>query len=145
MARINRLRDIVPTLRQAIQAAQSGTPGPVFVEFPIDVLYPYQMVKSEVPKFKNPTFLKKCMQTYLQAYVARQFGGAWLPQDLSPLRLDIPQPKSEHVQQSVELIQNAKKPLLLLGSQATISSESLNADDIASVVKASVFLSVIKS
>lgn len=39
-ATINRVRDIVPTLKKAFQMASSGTPGPVFVEFPIDVLYP---------------------------------------------------------------------------------------------------------
>jgi len=38
----------VPILRKAIQIAQSGTPGPVFVEFPIDTLYPYPLVKKRV-------------------------------------------------------------------------------------------------
>lgn len=33
-------RDIVPTLRKAFQEACSGVPGPVFVELPLDVLYP---------------------------------------------------------------------------------------------------------
>ena len=44
---IFRVRDIAPLVRKAIQIAQSGTPGPVFVEFPIDTLYPYHLVKSE--------------------------------------------------------------------------------------------------
>lgn len=34
------VRQIVPTLRKAFQQAMSGVPGPVFVEFPLDVLYP---------------------------------------------------------------------------------------------------------
>lgn len=57
-ARINRVKDIVPTIRKAIQVAQSDTPGPVFVEFPVDVLYPYQMVIKELPNFKNPSLYK---------------------------------------------------------------------------------------
>uniref|UniRef100_F6SE92 Thiamine pyrophosphate enzyme N-terminal TPP-binding domain-containing protein n=3 Tax=Ciona intestinalis TaxID=7719 RepID=F6SE92_CIOIN len=44
-ATIKRIRDIIPTLQQAISQAQSGTPGPVFVEFPIDTLYPYHLVQ----------------------------------------------------------------------------------------------------
>ena len=33
-------RDIVPALRRAFREAQSGVPGPCFVELPLDVLYP---------------------------------------------------------------------------------------------------------
>lgn len=40
-ATVTRVQDIVPILKKAISAARSGTPGPVFVEFPIDTLYPY--------------------------------------------------------------------------------------------------------
>lgn len=40
-ASISRVKDIGPTLCKAIHAARSGVPGPVFVEFPIDTLYPY--------------------------------------------------------------------------------------------------------
>lgn len=67
-ATITSVRDIGPILKNAIQVAQSNTPGmfqnncnffkeilmglsfsgPVFVEFPIDVLYPYELVKREV-------------------------------------------------------------------------------------------------
>ncbi|WAR03313.1 HACL2-like protein [Mya arenaria] len=47
-ATVTKVRDIAPTLQKALQIAQSGTPGPVFVEFPIDTLYPYQMVAKEV-------------------------------------------------------------------------------------------------
>lgn len=41
-ARITRLQDIGPEIQKAVQIAQSGTPGPVFLEFPIDVIYPYK-------------------------------------------------------------------------------------------------------
>ncbi|KAM8925421.1 2-hydroxyacyl-CoA lyase 2 isoform 2-T2 [Lycaon pictus] len=53
-ASVRRVRDIVPTLRLAMAAAQSGTPGPVFVELPIDVLYPYFMVQKEMVPTKPP-------------------------------------------------------------------------------------------
>lgn len=59
-AQIKRVGDIVPTLRKAIQIAQSGTPGPVFVEFPIDVLYPYEAVLKEAGLSKNPRGIRAC-------------------------------------------------------------------------------------
>eukprot|EP00750_Incisomonas_marina_P010628 INCI16290.3.p1 GENE.INCI16290.3~~INCI16290.3.p1 ORF type:complete len:539 (-),score=85.25 INCI16290.3:36-1652(-) len=40
------VRDIVPMLRRAFQVASSGVPGPVFVELPIDVLYPIMETKA---------------------------------------------------------------------------------------------------
>jgi acetolactate synthase-like protein len=42
-ATIRYVKDIPNTLRKAIKIAKSGTPGPVFVEFPIDTLYPYHL------------------------------------------------------------------------------------------------------
>ncbi|KAF7633486.1 hypothetical protein Mgra_00007175, partial [Meloidogyne graminicola] len=40
-ARITNVEEIVPTLRQAISISQSDTPGPAFIEFPLDVLQSY--------------------------------------------------------------------------------------------------------
>lgn len=53
VARVTRVKNIVPVLREAICAAQSDTPGPVFVEIPIDVLYPYRVVLDEIGAFRN--------------------------------------------------------------------------------------------
>ncbi|CAJ0604603.1 unnamed protein product [Cylicocyclus nassatus] len=120
-ARVERLRDIVPTLRQAIKAATSGSPGPVFVEFPVDVLYPYQLVVKEIGFNPNATgFVQKALNIYLRAYVSRQFNAAWDPQDITPLPNVIPMPKVEQVSNIVELIRRAKKPVMLIGSQATL-------------------------
>ena len=33
-------REIVPAMREAFRQAASGVPGPVFVELPLDVIYP---------------------------------------------------------------------------------------------------------
>uniref|UniRef100_A0A8B9R5K0 2-hydroxyacyl-CoA lyase 2 n=1 Tax=Astyanax mexicanus TaxID=7994 RepID=A0A8B9R5K0_ASTMX len=46
-ASVRSVREIVPTVRRALAVAQSGTPGPVFIEFPIDTLYPYHVVEKE--------------------------------------------------------------------------------------------------
>lgn len=52
-ASIRTVREIVPTVRKALAVAQSGTPGPVFIEFPIDTLYPFHLVSKEFG-VKNP-------------------------------------------------------------------------------------------
>lgn len=121
VARVERLRDIVPTLRQAIKAAKSGCPGPVFVEFPVDVLYPYELVVKEIgfnPNAKG--FIQKALNFYLRCHVSRQFSSAWGQQDITPLPTSIPMPKSEQIQEIVQLVKAAKRPVLLIGSQATL-------------------------
>ncbi|XP_009075060.1 PREDICTED: acetolactate synthase-like protein, partial [Acanthisitta chloris] len=88
---VGAVRDIVPTLRRAIATAQSGTPGPVFVELPIDVLYPFHVVQKEIGGSKTPKGLRgKVVQWYLQNYLRNLFAGAWEPRDVSPLPVHVP-------------------------------------------------------
>ncbi|WKY06320.1 hypothetical protein Q1695_006486 [Nippostrongylus brasiliensis] len=126
-ARVERLRDIVPTLRQAMKVAVSGCPGPVFVEFPVDVLYPYQLVVKEIGFNPKPTgVVQNLLNLYLRCHVSRQFSAAWQTQDINPLPTVIPMPMSEQVYKIVELIRSAKKPVMLIGSQATLPPVSPN-------------------
>ncbi|XP_076978020.1 2-hydroxyacyl-CoA lyase 2 isoform X1 [Tamandua tetradactyla] len=120
-ASVRRVRDIVPTLRSAMAAAQSGTPGPVFVELPLDVLYPYFMVQREMVPAKPPKgLIARGVSWYLENHLANLFAGAWEPQPEGPLPLDIPQAPPQQVQRCVELLSRAKRPLLVLGSQALL-------------------------
>ncbi|XP_023594545.1 2-hydroxyacyl-CoA lyase 2 [Trichechus manatus latirostris] len=120
-ASVRRVRDIVPTLRAAMAAAQSGTPGPVFVELPVDVLYPYFMVQKEMLPIKPPKGLLGWAVTwYLENHLANLFAGAWEPQPEGPLPLDIPQAAPQQVQRCVEILSRAKRPLIVLGSQALL-------------------------
>ncbi|XP_058866157.1 2-hydroxyacyl-CoA lyase 2-like [Acipenser ruthenus] len=120
-ASVRTVREIVPVLRKALAAAQSGTPGPVFVEFPIDTLYPYHIVEKEVaPKTAPKGLMAKVINWYLQNHLRNIFAGAWEPRELSPLPVQIPLATQQQVQQCVELVSRAKKPVILLGSQATL-------------------------
>lgn len=124
-ASVRRVRDIVPTLRAAMAAAQSGTPGPVFVELPIDVLYPYFMVQKEmVPAKPRKGLVGRVVSWYLENYLANLFAGAWEPQPEGPLPLDIPQASPQQVQRCVEILSRAKRPLMVLGSQALLTPKS---------------------
>lgn len=115
------IRDIVPTVRRALQVAQSGTPGPVFIEFPIDVLYPYDMVSKELGiKGESKSLMQKIINWYLGNYLNNLFAGAWEPQDTKPLKVSIPFASCDTVNQCVELVSRAKKPVIIMGSQATL-------------------------
>lgn len=120
-ASIRTIRDIVPTVRKALAIAQSGTPGPVFIEFPIDTLYPYHLVSQEFT-VKNPPkgLMGKIIAWYLKTHLMNLFAGAWEKRDVSPLPVDIPQATDDQVQKCIELVSRAKKPVILVGSQATL-------------------------
>ncbi|XP_065072167.1 2-hydroxyacyl-CoA lyase 2-like isoform X1 [Rhopilema esculentum] len=134
-ATIKRVADIIPTLKKALQAAQSGTPGPVFVEFPIDVLYPYHLVKREAGIKENPVgLLPKIVNWYITRHVNNLFAGAWEKRDSSPLPVDIPMPSDNQVSEAISIIKKAKKPLILLGSQATLPPVS--ADKLQQAIEA---------
>jgi len=120
-ATVQSVREIGPILARAIQVAQSDTPGPVFVEFPIDVLYPYELVKREVgAKNEGRGLFNKAVNWYLNNYVDNIFSGAWEPTDFQPLPVQIPLPSTNKIVKCAELLAKAKRPLILMGSQSTL-------------------------
>jgi len=93
----------------------------VFVEFPIDVLYPYELVKREVgAKNEGRGLFNKAVNWYLNNYVDNIFSGAWEPTDFQPLPVQIPLPSTNKIVKCAELLAKAKRPLILMGSQSTL-------------------------
>ncbi|KAB5540160.1 hypothetical protein PHYPO_G00098610 [Pangasianodon hypophthalmus] len=118
---VRHVREIVPTVRKALAIAQSGTPGPVFIEFPIDTLYPYHLVEKEMsPKSTPKGIVGKVTAWYLHNHLTNLFAGAWEVRDLSPLPVQVPKATDEEVQRCIELVSRAQKPVIVLGSQATL-------------------------
>lgn len=121
VATVTRVRDIVPALRKAIYEAQSGVPGPVFLELPIDALYPYKLVEEGLfPKSSAKSLWQKITNWYLQNYLDRLFADAWVQQSLAPITPSFPRHSRHDVTQVANLILGAKKPVFLLGSQVTL-------------------------
>ena len=116
-------RDIVPTLKEAIKIAQSGTPGPVFVEFPIDTLYPYDAVQREVmPGYgKLPqTLYQKITAFFVESHMYDLFGNAWDDYDIQPLPVDQVFVSPSQLGKCARLLLESKRPVIILGSQATL-------------------------
>ncbi len=127
-ATVRYVRDIPEILRKAIHIAQSGTPGPVFVEFPIDTLYPYHLVSRELGGKTGPAknLVQKAINWYLNNYLQSLFAGAFEKHEYSPIPPSIPLPKDKKIQQAAELLSKAKKPVILVGSQSTLPPVSVN-------------------
>ncbi|CAB3378305.1 Hypothetical predicted protein [Cloeon dipterum] len=125
-ASVKTVRDIVPTLKKALYEAQSGTPGPVFVEFPLDVLYPYDLVKRElfnVPASKK--LMGKIINWYMNNYLSNLFAGAWEPVDKNPFEIKPMVTDNATMQKCVEALSKSKKPVFVIGSQALLPPNSV--------------------
>lgn len=121
-ATIRYVRDIPSVLRNAIKEAQSGTPGPVFVEFPLDTLYPYHLIKRELGvKESGPiSLVQRVVNAYLMNYIQSLFAGAFDKHEYSPIKPNIVVASDTQIQQAADLLKTAKKPVILIGSQATL-------------------------
>ena len=102
--------------------AQSGTPGPVFVEFPIDTLYKYALVEKEITGSSSPakSISQFFVNSYLKLYLHSLFAGAWDRVDPSPLNIRQPMSSLTNINLIVDILHSAKKPVVVLGSQATL-------------------------
>ena len=121
VATVKRVADIVPTLKRAMQEAQSGTPGPVFVEFPIDTLYKYSIVEKEVASGgggggggggkTSKSLTQFFVDLYLRYYLHSLFAGAWDRFDPAPLNVRQPMSSLTNINLIVDVLNKAKKPV----------------------------------
>jgi acetolactate synthase-like protein len=124
------------TVEEALRRAQSGVPGPVFVEVPVDLLYPEAMVRSMFLKeagVENPKDLGgKALRLYLEGHLYRQFKAPALPElprpdlrvpTLGELATSLPPTNRDTGTQIHEIAKRlgaAEKPVLVIGSQALV-------------------------
>lgn len=79
------------------------------------------MVKRELGvKEGSKSLAQKLISLYLNNYLASLFAGAFVKHDFRPLKPDVSLATKEQVQKAAELLSKAKKPVILVGSQATL-------------------------
>jgi acetolactate synthase I/II/III large subunit len=67
--RVQKHQDIVPTIFEAYRTAVSGTPGPVFVEIPVN-LQLFQGEVDEIPAFREPASAAKAAPALIEQAAA---------------------------------------------------------------------------
>ncbi len=77
---VKAVRDIRPALVEAFRVAMHGVPGPVFIELPIDLLYPEATVREwygiKGSEQAAGGLVKKALGLYLDYHTNRMFRGA---------------------------------------------------------------------
>ncbi len=125
---ITRLRDLVPTLEKAFRVALEGIPGPVFVEVPVDLLYAEPTVR-EFYGAKASSDIKGvtdfALQTYLRVHLSRVFAGAARYTTSDRIEAQVPTPKKADVDKALALLEGARRPVFLLGSQVMLRTDGI--------------------
>ncbi len=132
---VTRVRDLVPTLQRAFQIACSGVPGPVFVECPVDLLYD-EMVIREWYTASTPqgtALPDRIVRQYLNHRANRLFAGASAEDSVTVKTVQPMPPSSRVVARAARRIASAKRPLLIVGSQALV--ESGQAETVAAAIE----------
>ena len=116
-----RVRDLVPLLFRAAARAHEGVPGPVFLDCALDLLYDEPLVRQwyGAGGGAGRGLRARLERWYLRRHVNRMFArpGAAPP---PPLRTAAGAPHQRHVTRARTLLASAKRPVLLLGSQAVL-------------------------
>eukprot|EP00756_Hemistasia_phaeocysticola_P020658 Hpha_TRINITY_DN15730_c3_g10::TRINITY_DN15730_c3_g10_i1::g.38099::m.38099/K11259/ILVBL; acetolactate synthase-like protein len=121
-ASCSKVRDVGPIMREAMRRAREGVPGPVFVEFPIDTLYPISLVRREIGAFaKGKGVVAAVTKWYLNRHITRLFADSFLPSEkFGPLPLRIPYASDNAVGNVAAMLRTAKRPVFVVGSQAVV-------------------------
>ncbi len=119
--------DIVPMLEEAFDVAQSGIPGPVFLECPIDLLYDEELVRKwyNIESRSQDSIKQKLTGWYLRRHVDKLFACSNIEiksekqqDEIIPFHID-----EEDLEKTLSQINNVEKPVMIIGSQAMIKAE----------------------
>ncbi len=129
-SRVRRVRDLAPALEEAFRLSREGVPGPVFLECPVDLLYPEPLVRewygARAGRRLAPWGRRRsggtsagtwggCSATFAPCRRAR------------PCRWRRRVPDEARVRRAAVLLSRAERPVLLVGSQALLSAAEAEA------------------
>ncbi len=145
---IKTVAQIGPTIDRAMDIATQGIPGPVFIEIPVDLLYPEEVVRgwymseSGVDKMKGP--VGAALKLALTGHLTKLFHAPHVDLDVlssvgasvgvsggTLLRAPI---VAAQLARTSRALASAEKPVLIIGSQALVNMTRPEADLLARAV-----------
>lgn len=122
-ARPNRLSEVVPALERAFQVAQSGVPGPVFVELAVDLLYDESIVRewySAKTDKPDMNLGERLQAAYIRWHLRRLFGPGGGEPQTNPMLPAAPTPGEREIGKAAAMLAAAERPVMILGSQTML-------------------------
>jgi acetolactate synthase-1/2/3 large subunit len=135
-SRVTRARDLAPALEEAFRLSREGVAGPVFLECPVDLLYPEALVRewygAKAGKDAR-TLGDRALRWYVGRHLGRLFGGVAPATAAPPRAVPAPEPDEAGLRRAAVCLSRAMRPVLLVGSQALASASE--ADALAEAVR----------
>jgi acetolactate synthase-like protein len=127
---VRRNCDIIPVLEYAFDVCRSGVPGPVFIEFPVDLLYNEffvrQMYGVKLETEHNRGVRSKLLDFYLKRHVDKMFACEFEDMQPGKARVTSPDLDGSQVSKAVEMVAVSQKPVLIVGSQAMLQAADID-------------------
>ncbi len=136
--RAARLRDVAPLLGQAFDAARSGVPGPVFLELPVDILYPEEIVRrlygvagpsgaaAKTPSGFSERLRRAGIERHLKRLLAPGRSGTGASAATGGgAQHEPPAVDQGKLREAASLLRSARRPVFLIGSQAVSRPASI--------------------
>lgn len=138
--RVTKVQDLAPAVEKAFRVASEGVPGPVFVEVPVDLLYPEATVGEWYMKESGVESMKGAFGTVAQAamktYLRRQFHMPHIPLPDAPRIANPLAPElSAELDKVAAAVRGADKPVFVIGNQAMVNLTPGEADRLAEAVE----------
>ncbi len=129
--RATTVAELAPMVERALWIAREGVPGPVFVECPVDLLYPQAVAREwydvdSKPGERPPSLGKRIERLYLKNHLRRIFrerGGKAGEASAPPA----PPPDAGSLRRAARALARAERPLAVVGSQATLDAAGVGA------------------
>jgi len=124
-----RVRELGPAVAEAFALAQSGVPGPVFVECPVDLLYDEASIRQWYADAggKGTALADRALRWVLNRHVRRMFDGNAEAQAPVVTRVPPPQAAEASVRAASAALRKAERPLVVIGSQAVVQASQADA------------------
>ncbi len=134
-ASAGRVRDLAPLVEEALWRARDGIPGPVFVECPVDLLYEEALVRQLYGGQGGSarSLGARALQASLRYHVSRLFAGASKPLPAAASAAAPAEASAGATRRARSLLAAAKRPVLMIGSQATLEAPAI--EELAAAVE----------
>ncbi len=126
--KMRRVRDLGSAVAEAFEEAQSGVPGPVFIECPVDLLYDESLIRQWYADAagKGQAVADRALRWYLNRHVEQIFEGG-VTTASAPRQPDVPRADDSSLRRAAAALQKAERPLMVIGSQAVVMAAEADA------------------